>query len=41
MRVLVDGVQELNEQIADDSISAAQINPDLVTGYLSFYNRVV
>lgn len=41
MRVLVDGVQELNEQIADDSISAAQINPNLVTGYLSFYNRVV
>ncbi|MCD8020633.1 MAG: sugar transferase [Clostridiales bacterium] len=31
----------LEKQIADDTISASQIDPALVTGYRGFYNRVV
>lgn len=33
--------RKLEKQIADPSISAAEIDPSLVTGYKGFYNRVI
>ena len=33
--------ERLEMQLKDDTVSAAQISPELVTGYQGFYNRVV
>ena len=35
------GRERLEQQLRDDSISASQISPELVTGYKGLYNRYV
>ena len=35
------GRERLEQQLGDDSISASQISPELVTGYKGLYNRYV